>query len=64
MKESHLLPPVARIGLVVLDDDETLEVDSENIAFQLFLKPGMWKGFFAFAEKVPVSVSQNGDPND
>ena len=51
--DSSLLPPVSRLGLIVLDEGETLENDSEDMesAFILFRMPPVWKSFFAFAKK-------------
>ena len=39
--DSSLLPPVSRLGLIVLDKGETLEIDSEDMesAFNLFRMP-------------------------
>ena len=39
--DSSLLPPVSRLGLLVLDENETLEVDWEDTesAFNLFRMP-------------------------
>ena len=50
--------------LVVLDEGETLEIDSEDVesTFNLFRMPPVWKSFFAFAKKVPCSVFPGGDP--
>ena len=58
------MPPVSRLGLIVLDEGETLEIDSEDMesAFNLFRMPPVWKSFFAFAKKVPCSVYPGGDP--
>ena len=44
--DSSLLPPVFRLGLVVLD-----EIDSEDVesAFNLFRMLPVWKSFLAFA---------------
>ena len=54
-----------RLGLIVLDEGETHEIDSEDMecAFNLFRMPPVWKSFFAFAKKVPCSVCPGGDPN-
>ena len=51
--DSSLLPQVSRRGLIVLDESETLEIDSEDMepAFNLFHIPPVWKSVFAFAKK-------------
>ena len=57
--DSSLLPPVG-LGLIVLDEGETLEIDSEDMelpSFNLFRMPLVWKSFFAFAKKVPCSCT-------
>ena len=47
-----------RLGLLVLDEGEKFEIDSEDIksAFNLFRKP-TWKNFFVFV-RVPCAVHQ------
>ena len=59
------LPPVSRLGLIVLDEGETLEIDLEDVesAFNLFRMPPVWKSFFAYSKKVPCPVYSGGDPN-
>ena len=56
--DSSLLPQVSRRGLIVLDESETLEIDSEDMgsAFNLFRMPPVWKSFFAFAQSSLLSV--------
>ena len=54
--DSSLLPLVSRLGLIVLDEGGTLEIDSEDMesAFNLFRMPPVWKSFFAVAKKSPL----------
>ena len=63
--DSGLLPPVGRLGLIQLEADETLEIDSEDMvsAFNLFRMPVPWRGAFTYAKQVPASVCPGGDPN-
>ena len=63
--DSGLLPSVGRLGLIQLEADETLEIDSEDMvsAFNLFRMPAPWRGAFTNAKQVPASVCPGGDPN-
>ena len=63
--DSGLLPSVGRLGLIQLEADETLEIDSEDMvsAFNLFRMPVPWRGAFTYAKQVPASVCPGGDPN-
>ena len=63
--DSSLLPPVGRLGLIHLSDDEALELDSEDMesAFNLFRMPVAWRGAFAYSKPVPESACPGGDPH-
>ena len=63
--DSGLLPSVGRLGLIQLEADETLEIDSEDMvsAINLFRMPVAWRGAFTYAKQVPASVCPGGDPN-
>ena len=63
--DSGLLPSVGRLGLIQLEADETLEIDSEDMvsAINLFRMPVPWRGAFTYAKQVPASVCPGGDPN-
>jgi hypothetical protein len=45
-------------GLVLLEDNEVLTIDSEDVqsCFNLFKMPAAWAGFFAFEKRVPASA--------
>ena len=65
--DSSLLPTVSRLGLIVLDEGETLEIDSEDMesAFNLFRMPSVRKSFSLYRKKslaqcTPVVTPTNG----
>ena len=52
------LPYIGTMAGLMLQDDETLLLDSEDLqsAFNLFAMPEAWLGFFAYSKKVePLS---------
>ena len=63
--DSGLLPSVGRLGLIQLEANETLEINSEDMvsAFNLFRMLVPWRGAFTYAKQVPASVCPGGDPN-
>lgn len=62
--DSKLLPCVTQLGLILLEDGELLQLESEDMesCFNLFYLPKAWAGYCAYAKKVPQSAF-GGSPN-
>ena len=62
--DSKLLPCVTQLGLILLEDGELLQLESEDMesCFNLFYLPKSWAGYCAYAKKVPQSAF-GGSPN-
>lgn len=56
--DSKLLPCVTQLGLLLLDDGELLQLESEDMesCFNLFYLPPAWAGYCAYEKKVPQSA--------
>ncbi|CAE7246456.1 unnamed protein product [Symbiodinium sp. CCMP2592] len=56
--DQDFLPYVAQLGLLLLDDSQTLMIESEDLtsAFNLFRMPDTWLPFFSYAKKVPGHI--------
>ncbi|CAE7762207.1 unnamed protein product [Symbiodinium sp. CCMP2592] len=52
--DQDFLPYVAQLGLLLLDDSQTLMIESEDLtsAFNLFRMPDTWLPYFSYAKKV------------
>ena len=52
--DQDFLPYVAQLGLILLEEGQTLLIESEDLtsAFNLFRMPDAWLPYFSYAKKV------------
>ena len=56
--DQDFLPYVAQLGLILLEEGQTLLIESEDLtsAFNLFRMPDAWLPYFSYAKKVPGRI--------
>ena len=56
--DSKLLPCVTQLGLILLENGEFLQLESEDMesCFNLFYLPAAWAGYCAYEKQVPQSA--------
>ncbi|CAE7461731.1 HYDIN [Symbiodinium sp. CCMP2592] len=56
--DQDFLPYVAQLGLLLLEDNQTLMIEPEDLtsAFNLFRMPDAWLPYFSYAKKVPGHI--------
>ena len=56
--DQDFLPYVAQLGLILLEEGQTLLIESEDLtsAFNLFRMPDAWLPYFSYVKKVPGRI--------